>query len=1094
MPQRLACVAAALLAAAGPASAQLVAERITPENAAQLQLGGPDADGGVGDWALQNGTLCAVIADAAHEAPISPQGGALADLVRCGNANDQWSALVPLVNLSRASVVPVTGLRAERDERAARIVAEGGRPGLRIRTTYSLDLATPDELSVTTELTRGEGGDRTFAFGEVIFHASGQLRPFSLLRRDLAHSVGFSHPSGDPSSPLTMLRGIVAADAHVLVGGEGIEPGLSYGVALRRAELRRAGGAIEPVATFAITGESFTMTGVFAESFWVGGGAGAPGMLELAQLPLMDLDTGDVLVVERTIRVGERADVASVTDAYFAGGAAVSGRVDDPSARIHVATAAGAPVSEVRPGADGAFSLRLPAGAYRLRAIAPGGREQVREIAVGAAPLALEPIAVGAMARVILPRGRTQRLVFVGEAGTPDPRFDDDLLGFRVNGAEIPSGSVVNAVSLAGLASDPREVALAPGRYRVLATRGPEYDVHETRLEVRAGDRLELAIDAPERALETPGWIAADFHVHSAESFDASWPHERQLAAFAANGAEVLVATEHDRIFDPRPSIARLGLGDRLVGIVGVEITGAFEGGDTPYTIGHLNAYPMQRDPLAWRGGAPRTEGRRVRAVLADLGRGDGAPFVQMNHPRGHVQDQLEDSAYFTHLAVAGEPYDPAQGLAAEPNRVLAERDPASGLRDLDYDGVELLNGPSLDRYRLTRADWLSLLLQGVVHVGLGNSDSHRAGELPGLPRNYVPLADDALERFDEAAFFAAVRAGRVVATTGPLLDAKLGEAGPGERFVGRVGRAARAGGSGALGARGPAARPPRRRDRRESLHRARRDAGAAARLRARRLRGGRGGGRARRDLVRARAALRPVRRREPDLRGRRRRRRLDAARLAGSRRRCSPIRYVPASARRNNERIRGSVHPDAASAQDLRPPVPVAHGSDPRRGGLAARAARDGAASRARGRGRRSDHRLHPLRGRARRGGRLDPRHRALREAEGAHDRDGLGRERRHAHLPGGRQEGPLLPAEHALHDPPAARRHRRQGDRHPDRGRGDPEGARAPEPHHLRRHRPAARARGEGHRPQLLDVPRRGARVRHRREDHQVGFELGG
>jgi len=137
---------------------------------------------------------------------------------------------------------------------------------------------------------------------------------------------------------------------------------------------------------------------------------------------------------------------------------------------------------------------------------------------------------------------------------------------------------------------------------------------------------------------------------------------------------------------------------------------------------------------------------------------------------------------------VAGEPYDPAQGLDAAPNRVLAERDPASGLRDLDYDGVELLNGPRLDRYRKTRADWLSLLLQGVVHVGLGNSDSHRAGELPGLPRNYVALADDAIAGFDEAAFFAAVRAGRVVATTGPLLDAKIGEAGPGQRFTGRSG------------------------------------------------------------------------------------------------------------------------------------------------------------------------------------------------------------------------------------------------------------------------------------------------------------------
>lgn len=782
----LAALAAALLAAA-PAAAQLVAERITPENAARLQVGGPDADGGVGDWALRNGTLCAVIADAAHEAPIAPQGGALADLVRCGRANDQWSALVPLVNLSRSDVVPVSELRAERDERAARIVAEGGRPGLRIRTTYALDLAAPDELLVTTELTRGEGGARTFAFGEVIFHAVGQLRPFSLLRRELARSVGFVHPSGDPSSPLTMLRAIVAADAHVLVGGDLIEPGLAYGVALRRVERRRADGRVEPVGSFAVTGESFTMTGVFARPFWVGGGTGAPGLLELAQLPLMDLAPGDVLVLERAIRVGERADVASVTDAYFAEGALVTGRVDDPAARIHVATAAGAPVSEVRPDADGAFSLRLPAGVYRLRALAPGGREAVRELALGAEPLALAPIALGEAARVLLPRGRTLRLVFVGETGTPDPRFGDDLLGFRVNGEEIPAGPLVNAVSLAGLPDDPREVTLAPGRYRVLATRGPEYDVRETRLALAAGERVALELDPPARALDTKGWIAADFHVHSAESFDTSWPHARQLAAFAANGAEVIVATEHDRVFDPRPAIARLGLQDRLVGLVGVEVTTAYLGGDAPYSIGHLNAYPVRRDPRAPRGGAPRAEGRRLRAVLADLGRGEGAPFVQMNHPRGHLQHAVEDEAYFSHL-LAGEPYDPTQALAAAPNRALAERDPATGLRDLDYDGVELLNGPNLERYLLARADWLSLLLQGVVHVGLGNSDSHRAGEVPGLPRSYVAQDDDSIAGFDEARFFAALRAGRVQATTGPLLEAKLGGAGPGERFVGRAG------------------------------------------------------------------------------------------------------------------------------------------------------------------------------------------------------------------------------------------------------------------------------------------------------------------
>jgi hypothetical protein len=497
----------------------------------------------------------------------------------------------------------------------------------------------------------------------------------------------------------------------------------------------------------------------------------------MAQLPLMDLETGESLVIERRIRVSERADVASVTDRYFDTAPLVSGRLDSGDARVHVTTASGAPFTQVRPAADGSFSLRAPAGSYALRAVTSDGREVTRDFSVDGGPLTLDPIALGSAARLRLPRGQTVHLVFVGEGDTPNPVFQDDLLDFRVNDEAIPSGGATNTVSLAGHAEDPAEVRLAPGRYRVFAMRGPEYGLHETRVALAAGEVKTLEIAAPTRAIETPGWIAADMHVHSAQSFDSSFPLARQLSAFAANGAEVLVATEHDRIFEPGAELRRLGLSDRLVALTGVEVTTAFTGGETPHTIGHFNAYPVQRDPLAYRGGAPRAEGRRLRAVLADLGRGEGTPFVQLNHSRGVLAHSGGEGAYFSHLAVAGEPYDPTLPLTAEPNRVLIERDPVSGLRDLDFHGMELI-----------RADWLSLLLQGEVRVAIGNSDTHRAGEQAALPRTYVALADDSIAGFDAAPFYGALRAGRAFATTGPMLDAKLGEAGPGERFQGAEG------------------------------------------------------------------------------------------------------------------------------------------------------------------------------------------------------------------------------------------------------------------------------------------------------------------
>jgi hypothetical protein len=136
----------------------------------------------------------------------------------------------------------------------------------------------------------------------------------------------------------------------------------------------------------------------------------------------------------------------------------------------------------------------------------------------------------------------------------------------------------------------------------------------------------------------------------------------------------------------------------------------------------------MRQDPLAYRGGAPRAEGRRLRSVLGDLGRGAGAPFVQMNHPRDHEQHKLEDSAYFTHLAVAGEPYDPTRGLDTEPNRVLAERDPAPGC------ATSTSTPSSSERPRMRPTGWCARLALAAApgRVPRGHRQQRLARRAPG--------------------------------------------------------------------------------------------------------------------------------------------------------------------------------------------------------------------------------------------------------------------------------------------------------------------------------------------------------------------------
>lgn len=765
--------------AAGEAAADaengrgLHAGQIDAENVAAYRVGGPDAIGGIGDWAIGNGTLCAVISDREHEAILSEVGGVLIDLGHCDREDDQFNVLHSLMNMSRSEVVPVRSVRAELDlyTAEARIITTGERLGVFVETTYSLRRDRPSALGIVTRLVRRKPGERLFLFGDVSLHGHRQLSGFALAAKRLEHSTGFGHSSLDPFKPLEMLSAVVPADTQVMVGGDALSPGIAYGLQLVEVTLERASGEVLTVPSLTVNGENFSMLGVFARPFWVGG-EDSLGLLPLAQTLMMDLHKGDSLVIRRLMHVGDRADVASVTDQIFSDAPRVHGSVNDPSARLHVSLAAGAPVTQVRPDPDGAFSFRVPTGRYQLVVIAPGNRSVQRDLEVGETDVDLGKIDVGAAARVTLPRGQRMRLVFAGAGRTADPRFGDDLLGFRIGDEEIPSSAQANHVSLAGIDADPAHVTLAPGRYDVYATRGLEYEVTHVSLEIAAGETKTLEIEAPPRALRTPHWISADLHVHSEWSDDSALPQDTRIATFVAQGAEVMVATEHDRVVDYGPRIRSLGLARQVVSVIGSEVTSTSHSEAAPHTFGHVNVFPLPYRPDQYRGGSPRGEGRRLRDLIADVRAQVGDRVVQLNHARA-TGDDSGDGQFFSHLSF-GEPFDPTLPLDAPPNRTLVERASEQAPRDLDFDAMELMNGPSMQRYRRLRADWFSLLLQGEIRTATANSDSHRAGELVALPLNYVRLANDTVRGFRESAFVAAVRGGSSYGSTGPILDLRL--------------------------------------------------------------------------------------------------------------------------------------------------------------------------------------------------------------------------------------------------------------------------------------------------------------------------------
>jgi hypothetical protein len=766
-----------------PVSAQgLQAARITEDGPGDFGLGGPDRDAGIGDWALSNGTLCAAVSDPSHEGMLYPSGGVLVDLGFCGREDDRWTTMEMMWGFDRRATPVVREVEVGQDAQEAWILTRGERDGVRVETRYSLGRESARRLGISLHLERVGEGPGLASASLVILHPGGQLRPFTLYRADPGRSVGFSYPASDPYSTFSRLRALLPADLQIFVGSQEL-PGISYGLELVRADLLRVGSdRPEELPTLATTSADASLIGFFSSPFALGSSV-PPGLVELAQTPWMDLAPGDRLEVDFRLWVGGRADVASITDQLNPEGEWLRGRVDDPSARLHVYSAQGYPITQVRPDSGGRFAARLEVGRYRIVARHPFRPAVEREVVLDAGGVTLDPIEFGAGAVVTLARQGPRRLTFVGIDGTPDPVFGDDLLGVRTGQSPVPSGWESRTIALADTTGDPDRVTLPPGRYEVYASRGPEFSVERAVVEAVVGREIALRIDPPRRVVETPGWIAADLHVHSDRSFDSSWPMDRQIRALVAEGAEVVVATEHDRVVDPVPVIDALGLSGRLAGMPGVEVTAVAETERIPHTHGHINAFPIAPGPK-YRGGAPRGEGRRLREVMADLP--PGGSLVQLNHPR--TSRRAHKGAFLTHLGVAGEPFDPLRPMDEQPNRVLFERDPETGVRDVDFDLIEGMNGEDFAAYPLVREDWFALLRAGERRTLTANSDSHRAAAVVALPRTYVFVGEDDAAVLEHATFVNALRAGRAFGSTGPVVDVRLGEAGPGETYHGREG------------------------------------------------------------------------------------------------------------------------------------------------------------------------------------------------------------------------------------------------------------------------------------------------------------------
>ena len=766
--------------------ARTTAQQISSDNVSTLQRQGPDALGGIGDWHLSNGVLCAVISDIDHEGQFSTKGGNLIDLGFCGRADDYFPLTSDLREGSRLQRFDAQSVNSVNE---SEIVVVSRSENIEMTVRYFFEPAHPTQLQIQKRYRMVNENEHSFQFITPLQFNLRSLEPFVFASNDSGVSNGFAQEDFVSRGVSAMTVAARPADTVITISPNSAEHPISYGWHIKSAVRQNEDGQNVEVPHFVLADDESTAMIILSDSFYIGDGSKV-GWLQLLQVPLLSLDFSSVLELHETIYVSNRGDVAGITDQLFTASNTVSAHVSEHPTALHIDTVSGVPVTHVVPDQEGNVQFSLPDGDYNLRLLGLGERSLEKRFTVAGKPIELGDLSLPKIAHISLPRGEAMRLIFLGKGDTVDPSFNDSLTQATVMEADgLTRHHRNNHVFLAGLESDPTQVVLPDGQYEVVATKGPEYSITRTELTISNAQDTVLDIAVPSLEVATPGYISADLHVHSGASFDNTFSDIERVRSFAAEHAEVMVSSEHDIPTDFNPIIKSMGLSDTMVSIPAVEITGLLPTKRLPYTSGHTNFFPYPPKLQEFAHGLVNHEDLRMREIIAAVKQTHPDVLVQLNHPRhdgtlsatlpSDYHDHINNGEFFEHMGVAGHPYQPDLPIDTAPNNTLIEKDPKTGIRDIDFDLLEVVN-PGHERYQnrldAVRKDWISLLKQGFRIVGVANSDSHGYHEQVGLPRTMVAMQDDRVTQFDQDEFIGSLKSGNAYGTNGPMLEVSLGD------------------------------------------------------------------------------------------------------------------------------------------------------------------------------------------------------------------------------------------------------------------------------------------------------------------------------
>ncbi|MHB8875070.1 MAG: CehA/McbA family metallohydrolase [Myxococcaceae bacterium] len=745
-------------------------------------IGGQTAVGRNGDVLLQNDKVRVVIEQPGRQVGPVLYGGSIidADLVRPQGApgRDQFGRMGLIYALGRVTKVTNVEILADGSAGGPAVVASTGddvphdlvnlkglvTTQLDLNVSFVVDPSEPRPFRVTTYYVLSPGESRVrmlTAFcndGE-----AGQTFPLAELL-DFRGSVEVFNPGGCANG-LGTAECLV--DSSRWVGAQG--DGVAYGIRSQAlADLATPGSPNATIIYGGVVGtivEAKDMAGLLswtdAEARQRPGSFGIRGGGQRSYLR-------DFVVAR---------DLAGVSAELLRIDASPSGRVEVTSKNPDGSPAPFARVAVVATPADRLEILVETDENARGVAVVPPGTYSLSAAREGSLPGVAVPVTVGAGAAVpvelSLSASRTLTVRLADPSGAPVP----GKVEVRCPAGACPFSSATwkrhllleqpaDGTAAVGWvpAAGRLDLALPPGEYEVVVSRGPEYSVWPDTWPVR-GQSADLrtadgAVDAVVgRVLDTPGWMSADLHVHAVNSTDSLISNELRVATFLAEGVDVLVSTDHEFVTDYAPVIQALGAGGLMASMIGEEVTS--------FTHGHFNTFPVPLDPASPNGGAfdhAGGDGPSLRMTELFPGIKEAFPgaVVQINHPRGAGGALTQLRVDTATLASHGAPEDFL--MAAAPDATASD----TRLFGDGFDAIEVANGthPSFT----VMNDWMTFLSRGTVRTATGVSDSHKALSHSGYSRTWARLGVDRPADFTFAPFAEAIRNHQAIVSNGPFL------------------------------------------------------------------------------------------------------------------------------------------------------------------------------------------------------------------------------------------------------------------------------------------------------------------------------------